>query len=149
MIIKDISELPRKQRILALDVGDKFIGIAISDINQSVASPLATIQREKMSDFLPEFEKLLVKEEVGALVIGLPLNMDGKIGPNAQSIKQFANNILKVIDIPIFLQDERMSTIAVDNAMLEADLSRQKRKKKKDELAATYILQSALGRITY
>ena len=148
MILEDINDLPNKQRILALDVGDKFIGVAISDINQSVASPLGTIVREKMKGFIPSFEELLIKEQVGGLVIGYPLNMDGNIGPNAQSIKQFANNINKQIDIPIFLQDERFSTIAVDNAMLEADLSRQKRKKKKDQLAATYILQSALDRIT-
>lgn len=147
MIFKDMNDLPKKQRILALDIGEKFIGVAISDINQSIASPIGTIVREKMTDFIPSFEELLIKEEAGALVIGFPLNMDGNIGPNAQSIKQFANNINKQIDIPIFLQDERMSTIAVDNAMLEADLSRQKRKKKKDQLAATYILQSALDRI--
>ena len=148
MIVEDINELPNKQRILALDIGEKFIGVAISDINQSVASPLATIEREKMSSFLTSFEALIMQEQAVAVVIGYPLNMDGGIGANAQSIKQFAHNIVKAIDIPVFLQDERMSTIAVDNVMLEANLSRQKRKKKKDELAATYILQSALDRIT-
>lgn len=147
MSIKNIGEFPKFQRILGLDVGERFIGVAVSDINQSISSPHTTIERRKFSLLINDIKALISENEAGGIVFGLPINMDGEEGPNCQSIRQFANNILKELDIAVYFQDERMSTIAVDRMMLEADLSRQKRKERKDKLAACYILQSAIDMI--
>ncbi|PIR31736.1 MAG: Holliday junction resolvase RuvX [Alphaproteobacteria bacterium CG11_big_fil_rev_8_21_14_0_20_44_7] len=147
MFLDDISKIPKEGRLLGIDLGNKTIGLALSDINQTVATAYSTLRRDKFSKDVLILQEIIAKEEVQALVIGLPLNMDGTEGKMCQSIRQFARNTLKEFEIPIFFQDERMSSNAVDRAMLEADLSRAKRKERKDELAAAYILQSALDRL--
>lgn len=134
------------QRLLGLDVGDKTIGVAISDPNHSIATPLKLIKRTKFTADLAEIKKLISEWEVGGLVIGLPLEMDGKEGKRCQSVRQFARNILKEIKIEIHCQDERLSTKAAEREMLSADLSRAKRDEKIDKLAACWILQNFLDK---
>ena len=137
------------QRLAGLDVGTKTIGVALSDVMRSLATPLETIKRGK---FLPDASRLfdLVKRyEVGAFVVGLPLAMDGSEGPRCQSVRQFAANLLAVQDMPLAFQDERMSTAAVQRMLIdEADMTRQRRGEVVDRAAAAYILQGALDRLS-
>lgn len=144
MITDEIKDLKGEGRVLGLDVGGRYIGLAISDFLGSIASPLEVVEYSKLSIFISQINDIIKENEAVSMVVGYPLEMDGSVGSRAQSVKQLANNLSKEIDLPIYLQDERLSTAVVNNAMLEADLSRQKRKKNKDALAATYILQSAL-----
>ena len=130
--------------MLGLDIGEKTIGLAISDGTRLIASPVDTIRRKKWSDDLKLLLALIAERDVVGLVAGLPINMDGSEGPRAQATRQIARNILKSIDLPLLLWDERLSTQAVERAMLEADLSRAKRGERVDQLAAAYILQGAL-----
>jgi putative Holliday junction resolvase len=132
------------QRLLGLDVGEKTIGMAVAGANLSVASPIGTIRRTKFRADAEALFKVIDERGVGGLVIGLPVNMDGSEGPRCQSVRQFAANLLELRDLPIAFWDERLSTAAVERAMLEADLSRKKRAKRVDEAAAAYILQGAL-----
>jgi putative Holliday junction resolvase len=136
--------VPRGHRLLGLDVGTKTIGIAISDSGFAIASPVETIRRTKFAADAERLRQLIAGREVGGLVIGLPINMDGSEGPRCQSVRQFAANLLARFDIPILFWDERLSTAAVTRAMLEADLSRQRRAQSVDKMAAAYILQGAL-----
>lgn len=133
--------------LLGLDPGTKTLGLAISDRTRLIATPLKTIRRTK---FTPDAAELLatydVNEAVG-LIIGLPMNMNGTSGPRVQSVKDFANNLLKLRDLPIFFWDERLSTMAVTRGMIEADMSRKKRAENVDKLAAGYILQGVLDRL--
>lgn len=138
--------LPHK-RLLGLDVGEKTIGLAMCDAGWTVASPLETLKKGKLTEDLVALEETIAQHLIGGLVIGYPLNMDGTLGPRAQSVKQFARNLDKYLDVPLLLWDERMSTQAVDKAMLEGDLSRQKRKERVDKLAAAYILQGFLNSV--
>lgn len=137
------------QRLAGLDVGTKTIGVALSDVMRSLATPLETIKRGK---FLPDANRLfeLVKRyDVGAFVVGLPLAMDGSEGPRCQSVRQFAINLLAVQDMPLAFQDERMSTAAVQRMLIdEADMTRQRRSEVVDRAAAAYILQGALDRLS-
>lgn len=138
------AALPGGGRLLGLDVGTKTIGIAISDSGFAIASPVETIRRTKFAADAERLRQLIAGREVGGLVIGLPINMDGSEGPRCQSVRQFAANLLARFDIPILFWDERLSTAAVTRAMLEADLSRQRRAQSVDKMAAAYILQGAL-----
>ncbi len=133
-----------RRRILGLDVGEKTIGLAISDPDLKVASPLRTIMRSKFQKDAAELFAIADEREAGAFIIGYPLNMNGSEGPRCQSIRHFAENLLAIRDIPIALWDERLSTIAATRPMIEADLSRAKRKAKIDQAAAAFILQGAL-----
>jgi putative pre-16S rRNA nuclease len=148
MPVLPLSELrgavPRGQRLLGLDVGTKTIGIAISDSGFAIASPVETIRRTKFDADAERLKQLIAAREVGGLVIGLPINMDGSEGPRCQSVRQFAANLLARFDMPVLFWDERLSTAAVTRAMLEADLSRQRRAQSVDKMAAAYILQGAL-----
>jgi putative Holliday junction resolvase len=138
------AALPRNGRLLGLDLGTKTIGLAISDGALMVASPIETIQRTK---FTADAQKLLAVadgRQVAGLVLGLPVNMDGTEGPRCQSTRQFARNLLALRDLPIAFWDERLSTAAVQRAMIDADLTRAKRAKVVDQMAAGYILQGAL-----
>jgi putative Holliday junction resolvase len=138
------AALPRNGRLLGLDLGTKTIGLAISDGALMVASPIETIQRTK---FTADAQKLLAVvdgRQVAGLVLGLPVNMDGTEGPRCQSTRQFARNLLGLRDLPITFWDERLSTAAVQRAMIDADLTRAKRAKVVDQMAAGYILQGAL-----
>jgi putative Holliday junction resolvase len=138
------AALGRHQRLLGLDLGEKTIGLALSDPGLSVASPVSTIRRTKFTADAKELLGLVAERQVGGLVIGLPLNMDGSEGPRCQSVRQFAANLLKLQDLPILFWDERMSTMAVEREMISADLSRAKRAKVVDQAAAAFILQGAL-----
>lgn len=138
------AALGRHPRLLGLDLGEKTIGLALSDPGLSVASPVTTIRRTKFTADAKELLRLVAERQVGGLVIGLPLNMDGSEGPRCQSVRQFAVNLLKLQDLPILFWDERMSTMAVEREMISADLSRAKRAKVVDQAAAAFILQGAL-----
>ena len=134
-------------RLLGLDVGDKTIGLAISDSGLTVASPIDTIARGKFAADAARLLKLVDERGVGGLLIGLPVNMDGSEGPRCQSVRQFGRNLLALRDLPIAFWDERLSTAAVERAMIEADLSRQRRARSVDKMAAAYILQGAIDAI--
>jgi putative Holliday junction resolvase len=132
---------------MGLDLGDKTIGLAVSDRQLTVASPLSTIRRSKFTADAAELLKLTAAREVGGLVLGLPLNMDGSEGPRCQSTRAFARNLARLTDLPIAFWDERLSTVAAERALLEADTSRKRRSEVIDHVAAGYILQGALDRI--
>jgi putative Holliday junction resolvase len=148
MPIVAIDALPTavtaRQRLLGLDVGAKTVGIAISDSDFKVAAPVETIRRTRFAADAARLGQLIAERGVGGLVIGLPVNMDGGEGPRCQSVRQFAANLLKRIDLPIAFWDERLSTAAVTRAMLDLDISRARRARAVDKMAAAYILQGAL-----
>jgi putative Holliday junction resolvase len=133
--------------LLGLDLGTKTIGVAISDISRTVASPLTTIRRTKFARDAERLLSIAGENRVGGIVLGLPLNMDGSEGPRAQATRAFARNLSALTEIPIVLWDERLSTAAVTRTLLEADASRKRRAKLVDKLAAAYILQGALDRL--
>ncbi|HZS82043.1 MAG TPA: Holliday junction resolvase RuvX [Stellaceae bacterium] len=132
------------QRLLGLDLGTKTIGLALSDTRRRIASPLATLRRGKFRDDAGRLRQLVESREVGAMVIGLPIAMDGSEGPRCQSARQFARNLLAIFDIPIAFWDERLSTRAVEREMIAADLTRKRRGEIVDRVAAAYILQGFL-----
>jgi putative Holliday junction resolvase len=140
-------------RLMALDVGAKTIGVATSDALRMLATPLLTLKRSRLAADLAALAELAQKHEIKALAIGLPLNMDGSEGPRCQSVRQFAANIADhgppvLADLPILLQDERLSTAAVTRGMIEDyDMSRAKRAERVDAAAAAWILESALARL--
>ena len=147
----DIADLaPRLDKAAALfglDLGTKTIGVAVSDLGRRMASPLALITRRKFTLDVAELVKLIGMHRPAALVIGLPLNMDGTEGPRAQSTRAFVRNLLPLVDIPIVFWDERLSTVAVTRTLLEADTSRRRRGELVDKMAAAFILQGALDRL--
>ena len=138
-----LNILPKK-RILGIDPGTKTLGIAVSDSNLIVASPISTIKRKKIKSDIEELFNICEKYNISGIVMGWPLNMDGSIGPRCNSVRDFIKSLLNVKDLPILLQDERMSTMAIEKPMILADLSRKKRSSRTDQLAACWILQSAL-----
>lgn len=131
-------------RLLGIDPGSKTLGLALSDSRRRIATPLLTIKRGKFSRDAARLLEIIGEHEIRALVIGLPLNMDGSEGPRCQSARQFAANLLALSDIPVVFIDERLSTVAVTRALLEADASRKRRAEVVDKMAAAYILQGAL-----
>ncbi|MBE6051657.1 MAG: Holliday junction resolvase RuvX [Clostridium sp.] len=135
-------------RILGLDVGQKTIGVAISDPLGFTAQGITTIRREKKSKDIEELKKICDEYKVETIVIGMPKNMNGTIGFAGEKIQEFSELIKEEIGIKIEFWDERLTTVAAHRAMLEADLSRGKRKKIVDKIAATYILQGYLDRIS-
>ena len=141
------SALLAGQRLFGLDVGKKTIGLAISDSNLAVASPLKILWRNKFTADADSMFRLGDAENVGGLIIGWPLNMDGSQGPRCDATRDFAHALLRLRDIPIAFMDERLSTQAVESAMLAADMTRAKRHERRDALAAAWILQSALDRL--
>ena len=151
MILDDITalliELPATGAIAGLDLGTKTIGVAVSDLRRSVATPALVIRREKFTLDAARLLELVAAREVKALVLGLPLNMDGSEGPRVQSTRAFARNLEKLTPLPITFWDERLSTVAAERALLEADASRKRRKEVIDAVAAGYILQGALDRL--
>ena len=153
MIFDDFEEfatsLPQMKAIAGLDLGTVTIGVAVSDTFLSVATPLETIKRKK---FTVDAEKLLAicnARSIGGLVLGLPRNMDGSEGPRCQATRAFARNLSRLTDVPISYWDERLSTVAAERALLEADTSRKRRSEVIDHVAASYILQGALDRLGY
>jgi putative holliday junction resolvase len=146
-LIEFNAALAANSRLLGLDLGEKTIGLALSDTLLTVATPLETLKRGKFTDDAVKIEAIIAEHGVGGLVIGLPLNMDGSEGPSAQSARSFARNFVSRGSIPVFLQDERLSTAAVTRTLLEADASRRRRAAVVDKMAAAYILQGALDRM--
>ena len=140
----DLKSVPKGMRLMGFDVGEKTIGVAISDSLFMVASPHVLIARKKWTQDLEVIKKLISTENIYGIVIGLPLNMDGSEGPKCQSVRQLARNLLKEVDIPIIFWDERLSTVAVTRTLLDADMSRAKRKDNVDKMAASFILQGFL-----
>lgn len=146
--MRDVSEfaatLPPYGRLMGLDVGEKTIGLALSDTTRMIATPHLTIARKKFSADAAELQQLAKREALCGLVIGYPINMNGTEGPRCQSIRQFAQNLHASVKLPMLLWDERMSTMAVERVMLEADLSRARRDELVDKMAAAYLLQGCL-----
>ena len=141
--------IPPFGAMIGLDLGTKTIGVAVSDLQRSVASPLLTIRRKKFSADADALLAIIAERSVIGIVLGLPLNMDGSEGPRVQSTRAFARNVAKLTDIPITFWDERLSTVAAERALLEADTSRKRRAEVIDHVAAGYILQGALDRLRY
>lgn len=135
--------------IAGIDLGTKTIGVAVSDGLRSVATPLQTIRRKKFTEDAGALIALLEARAITGLVLGLPRNMDGTEGPRAQSTRAFARNLSRLWDGPMGFWDERLSTVAAERALLEADTSRARRAEVIDYVAAGYILQGALDRLSY
>ncbi|HXW72413.1 MAG TPA: Holliday junction resolvase RuvX [Methylocella sp.] len=146
--LEDLSlRLGPRQRLMGADLGTKTIGLALSDVERRIATPLDTIKRGKFSKDAELLVALMDKFEAGALVIGLPLNMDGSEGPRAQAARAFARNFAPLSGRPCIFWDERLSTAAVTRSLIAQDVSRGKRAKIIDKMAAAYILQGALDRL--
>lgn len=142
------SHLKKGERLLGLDLGSKTIGIALSDINLTIATPMETIKRLKFTKDADRLITIIKEQKVGGIVLGLPINMDGSEGPRCQSTRQFGKNMLDKVSIPITYWDERLSTVAVTRTLLEADTSRKRRGELVDKMAASYILQGVLDKIS-
>ncbi len=138
------SALPRHTRLMGIDLGTKTIGLALSDVRLMIATPFDTIRRVKFTKDAEALFAILDKQEVGGLVVGLPVEMDGAEGARCQSTRAFIRNLLGLRDLPVALWDERLSTAAVTRTLLEADASRARRAEVVDKMAAAYILQGAL-----
>ena len=144
-----MGALPQDHAVAGLDFGDKTIGVAVSDRRLSVASPLETIRRTKFTADAAALFTILEARGIKGIVLGLPFNMDGSEGPRCQKTRAFARNLTRLTDLPIAYWDERLSTVAAERALLEADTSRKRRSEVIDHVAAGYILQGALDRIGY
>ena len=149
-VIKDFaSALPRHGALAGLDLGTVTIGVAVSDGMRSVATPIETIKRTKFGKDADALLAICKDRDIQGLVLGLPLNMDGSEGPRCQATRAFARNLEGRTDLPIGFWDERLSTVAAERALLEADTSRRRRAEVIDHVAASYILQGALDRLAH
>jgi putative holliday junction resolvase len=148
MHIHEFSKQLEAGRLLALDLGEKRIGVAVSDTRRVIASPFTTLAREKFSVLAAKIQQMILEERVVGLVIGYPLQLDGKMGQAAQSARSFAENFCKLYPTPILLADERLTTAATSYVLREASLTTQKQQKVVDKVAATYLLQGVLDSIT-
>ncbi|KKB83798.1 Holliday junction resolvase [Devosia limi DSM 17137] len=144
-----LAGIPASGKILGLDLGTKTIGVAISDGMRYSATPLETIKRTKFTQDAIRLDELIAENKAVAIILGLPLNMDGSEGPRVQSTRAFARSLAQRITLPIAFWDERLSTSAVTRMMIEADLRRDRRAEVVDKLAASYILQGALDRLRH
>ena len=153
MIYDEIEDfaaaLPGFTALAGLDFGDKTVGVAISDRMGTVATPLETIRRKKFTLAAARLAEIIAGRGIGGVVLGLPFNMDGSEGPRCQSTRAFARNLARQSDLPIGFWDERLSTVAAERALLEADTSRKRRAEVIDHVAASYILQGALDRLRH
>jgi putative Holliday junction resolvase len=151
MICDDIADfraaLPSMQAIAGLDLGEKTIGVAVSDTFLSVATPLETVRRKKFTLDADRLLQIIAARRLGGLILGLPRNMDGSEGPRCQSTRAFARNLSRLTEVPIGFWDERLSTVAAEKALLEADTTRKRRAEVIDHVAASYILQGVLDRL--
>jgi len=143
------AALPPQRALLGLDLGEKTIGVAVSDLFLSVATPLETIRRKKFGVDAARVLEIAAERDAGGLILGLPRNMDGTEGPRCQSTRAFARNLSRLTDLPIGFWDERLSTVAAERALLEADTSRKRRAEVIDHVAAGYILQGVLDRLRH
>ena len=153
MICDDIESfaeaLSPLQPLIGLDLGTKTIGVAVSDGLRLTATPIETIKRVKFTADAAQLTDMITKRDIGGIILGLPRNMDGSEGPRCQSTRAFARNFGRICDLPIGFWDERLSTVAAEKALLEADTSRKRRAEVIDHVAASYILQGALDRIRH
>jgi putative Holliday junction resolvase len=152
MAIMTLSELKASlgpgQCLLGIDLGSNTIGMAVSDATRIIASPLETLRRGKFRDDSAKLVALIEDRDIGGIVLGLPVGMDGTEGPRCQATRQFAVNLLAVIDLPLAFWDERLSTAAVERVLIkEADMTRKRRAQVVDKMAAAYILQGALDAV--
>ncbi|KIN64108.1 putative Holliday junction resolvase [Sulfitobacter noctilucicola] len=151
MIYDDMAEfaaaVPPMQALIGLDLGEKTIGVAVTDSFLSVATPLETVRRKKFGLDAARLVEIITDRRIGGLVLGLPRNMDGTEGPRCQSTRAFARNFEKLSPLPITFWDERLSTVAAERALLEADTTRKRRAEVIDHVAAGYILQGVLDRL--
>ena len=138
------NKLSSGSRLLGIDLGTKRIGIAISDYNQKVATPLQTLDNSKQRKLIDALESIITEYDIRGIIIGNPINMDGTYGKSSQSAKDIAINISNKIDIPVSLWDERLSTVGAFNLSSELDINVSKREKDIDKFAAAFILQGAL-----
>ena len=146
--ITDLAEENLAGRtIAAIDLGDKTIGVAVSDLGHRLANPRPVIRRRKFSLDAAALIAMLEADRAGALVVGLPVNMDGSEGPRVQSTRAFVRNLAPMTPLPIVYWDERLSTVAAERALIEMDVSRGKRRDRIDSAAAAFILQGALDRL--
>ncbi|NIZ14353.1 Holliday junction resolvase RuvX [Phaeobacter sp. HF9A] len=143
------AALPAFGAIVGLDLGEKTIGVAVSDRIGAVATPLETIRRTKFTLDSARLLEIIAGREINAILLGLPRNMDGSEGPRCQSTRAFARNLSRLTELPIGFWDERLSTVAAERALLEADTSRKRRAEVIDHVAASYILQGALDRLRH
>ena len=143
-----LDEFKKKQlnkcRLIGLDLGSKRIGVSICDEKQLIATPFKTINRSTAKELIDELKSIIEENNVKGIIIGNPLNMDGSSGSSAQSVKDTSNNIKKNIDLPVFLWDERLSTVGAFNLSSQLNVNVSKREKKIDENAAAFILQGAI-----
>ena len=153
MIVEDIADfhqaLPPHRAVCGLDLGTVTIGFAVSDLRRQVATPVLVIRRTRFTLDAAHLLKLLAERQLAGIVLGLPLNMDGSEGPRVQSTRAFARNLSHLTPLPITYWDERLSTVAAERALLEADTSRKRRAQVIDQVAAGYILQGALDRMDH
>ena len=148
MAVEDLAAgLAAEARLLGLDLGTKTIGLALSDVTRSIATPYDTIRRSKFTSDAKTIKSIVEQMGVGGLVIGLPISLDGSEGPRAQSTRAFARNLGNHVAVPIAFWDERLSTAAVERHLIEAGASRKRRAEVVDRMAAAYILQGALDRL--
>lgn len=141
------TRLQPGQRLMGIDAGTKTLGLALSDVGRTIASALQTIRRTKFSTDAERLLALCQTHQIGGLVLGLPINLDGTEGPRAQATKALARNLNKLTELPILLWDERLSTAEAERMLIDADQSRRRRAQVIDKLAATIILQNALDRM--
>jgi putative Holliday junction resolvase len=141
------AALPAGKRLIGIDAGTKTLGLALSDVGRSIASPLETIKRSKFSTDAARLLELCREHQIAGIVLGLPINLDGTEGPRAQSTRAFARNLNKLASLPILLWDERLTTAEAERMLIDADQSRRRRAEVIDKLAATIILQNALDRM--
>lgn len=151
-MIHDVFEefaaaLPARRALIGLDLGDKTVGVAISDLMGTVATPQETVRRKKFTLDAARLLEIIKDRDVGGIVLGLPRNMDGSEGPRCQKTRAFARNLGRLTELPIGFWDERLSTVAAERVLLEADTSRKRRAEVIDHVAASYILQGALDRM--
>ena len=138
------NKITKKSRLLGLDLGSKRIGVAICDDHQSIATPFKTLNKESANQFIDELKLIIKENNIDGIIVGNPINMDGSLGPASQSIKDVCKNILKAIDLPLCLWDERLSTVGAFNLSSQLDVNVSKKVKNIDKKAAAFILQGAI-----
>lgn len=133
-----------KNRLLGIDYGEKHVGLSLCDVTWTIASPFKVLAK---AELFQQFSKLIASENIAAVIIGWPVNMNGSIGPQCEKVEQFVEKLAKIHVLPICAWDERLSTMAVHRTMIEADLSRKRQKEVVDKMAAAYMLQGFLEAI--
>ena len=147
-VLEDVTALPVEGALMGLDPGTKTIGVAVSDGMRIAATALTTLRRRKFAQDADELSQIVADRAIAGVIVGLPRNMDGSEGPRAQSARALARNLAERLMLPVALWDERLSTVAAERTLLEADASRRRRAEVIDSLAAQHILQGVLDRLS-